>query len=685
MKESTVLSHRYAMTDPRDVEMVLWVVLADDPAGAQRRWRGVPTEARFLPSMYPVHHGPYPLDLAAAVQTAGPGHVVICIPRAHLRGALVDALGPGHVWQPPREPTQKPTTDPFAAFFQLAHTDELVGWKTLSPSCRPRWRLPSASGEFWADVEFPRDAHELGAQLRWTVDEINRYVAANTTEDSAWPEPTWLTDNTALQWMRARIVDLTIANTYRMAELLGCADLPGRAGLPATSRQKIGRMPHEYREPGPKRDELTWKWNRDWPNFIADDTTVGFLNEALAALRMLSPKDRSAFLNLVVIGLDNTSRTMAQCLGHAWRYVRVRQLETGAGLVFIHRDGNDSWQGWDDSPRSKQFFDGTEPDEPVAPVELQARTHDMLTGFAELLARDKRTRSTLDQDFQVDDLRSRAERIATRFVEYFIDTGDGVWLANAITKSGERLDIAGVNMGLVLSTRFGHRLEPVVKRSILRKLLSICGTFGIPTMDPHARGFQPGGYHNGTTWPWTNGDVIRSCIDEGLLEFAQTFSNAALGALDENWEEIGTDGKRNSEVGTFWTQFVIDNGSHRRVTEGAHPLDPREERNQAWTDGVRIQDCVTQQTLPFWIERRRRTENEGTAVRRAFAMFDEDFSALFSSISARQTGARDLEGGDGRGQVGDGHRIDTVAKSHHADLADRFAGSIVDVEREAVT
>jgi hypothetical protein len=138
-------------------------------------------------------------------------------------------------------------------------------------------------------------------------------------------------------------------------------------------------------------------------------------------------------------------------------------------------------------------------------------------------------------------------------------------------------------------------------------------------------------------------------------------------------------------VGTFWTQFVIDNGSHRRVTEGAHPLDPREERNQAWTDGVRIQDCVTQQTLPFWIERRRRTENEGTAVRRAFAMFDEDFSALFSSISARQTGARDLEGGDGRGQVGDGHRIDTVAKSHHADLADRFAGSIVDVEREAVT
>jgi hypothetical protein len=592
-----------------DGKHVLWVVLKK----GSERWKGVPSEAVPIasPEFPPVADNEIPAELRKGLEAAGQDtHVVVKVPVERMRGAQLELLGPGHAFQPPKKPTHYRATHPFNLLMQLLRPNELPEhWSQLKPG---QWRLPSTSGDFWADAEFPRDVHENGRQIRFTVALVEAYVKR------LGYEPYWIKNNTSLTWLRKNVVNLTAANAYRMAELLG-RENRFNEGLPKHSSQQFGEEPQEYRAPSAARDELTEQWDRKWPNHIAKDTTVAFLNECLAAMKLMSKDERVQFLAMQVYGLeenrfDEYGRerpgqgpiSMAECIGRAWTYVRDQQLKAGNGLIFVPRDANDCWEMWADSVPSNQLEGGIYmPDEPIAPIELQARTYDMLTGFGDLLAEDARVADLLRSSMGVSEMRSRAERLVEQVERFEVESGGERWLANAMTKSGRLIKPAGVNMGLVLETKLIDQLPSGLRDGVVRKLASISVGFGIPTRDLNAKGSQPDGYHHGTPWKWVQAVTCRGLLKFDLCRAARTLGQKAIGDIPESYELTSADGKLSSDIGTFWSQYVINDGRPGiapRVTRGAHPHGPFPQKRQLWSVGADVQEAVASQIVAFLVE-----------------------------------------------------------------------------------
>jgi glycogen debranching enzyme len=180
-------------------------------------------------------------------------------------------------------------------------------------------------------------------------------------------------------------------------------------------------------------------------------------------------------------------------------------------------------QSWKDSWNGLMFADGSLPEVPIAPAEVQGYAYDARIRLAEMAERVWRDAELAER------LRSEAEALAARFNEDFWIEGRGGYYAVALDKDKRPIDSMTSNMGhLLWSGIVPRRRARVVARQLFTP--AMWSGWGIRTMSWDDLGYSPIGYHIGTVWPHDNSIIAAGLARYGFRSEANRIASAMLAA-----------------------------------------------------------------------------------------------------------------------------------------------------------
>jgi glycogen debranching enzyme len=182
-------------------------------------------------------------------------------------------------------------------------------------------------------------------------------------------------------------------------------------------------------------------------------------------------------------------------------------------------------QCWKDSWNGLQFADGTVPDLPIAPSEVQGYAYDAKRRTADVAERvwgDAELASRL---------RKEAEELFARFNDAFWSDERGGFYAVGLDKDKKRIDSITSNMGHLL-------WSGIVPEDRAKKLVDhffsdgMWSGWGVRTMSWDDAGYNPIGYHIGTVWPHDNSLIAAGLYRYGFREEANRIAASLLEAAE---------------------------------------------------------------------------------------------------------------------------------------------------------
>ena len=182
-------------------------------------------------------------------------------------------------------------------------------------------------------------------------------------------------------------------------------------------------------------------------------------------------------------------------------------------LDYVGRYGNGLInQGWKDSGNGIVHADGSLPEPPIAPVEVQGYLYRAWRDTARLLRR-------LGEDRRPQQLEDRAAALAERFDRDFWSDELGCYL---LARARGCAPVASVtsNAAHVLFTGIARpeRAAAVARRMLADDMFS---GWGVRTLSSDHVAYNPVGYHLGTVWPHDNAIIVDGLRRYGLDDAAQ--------------------------------------------------------------------------------------------------------------------------------------------------------------------
>ena len=182
-------------------------------------------------------------------------------------------------------------------------------------------------------------------------------------------------------------------------------------------------------------------------------------------------------------------------------------------------------QCWKDSWNGLQFADGTVPEVPIAPAEVQGYAYDAKVRTAELAEKvwgDAELASRL---------RKEAEDLQARFNDAFWIDERGGYYAVGLDRDKRKIDSITSNMGHLM-------WSGIVPEDRAKKLVGqffsdgMWSGWGVRTMSWDDHGYNPIGYHIGTVWPHDNSLIAAGLYRYGYREEANRIAASLLEAAE---------------------------------------------------------------------------------------------------------------------------------------------------------
>jgi glycogen debranching enzyme len=180
-------------------------------------------------------------------------------------------------------------------------------------------------------------------------------------------------------------------------------------------------------------------------------------------------------------------------------------------------------QSWKDSWNGLLFADGSLPEVPIAPAEVQGYAYDARIRLADMAERVWRDRELAER------LRSDADALARRFNRDFWIDRRGGYYAVGLDRDKRPIDSMTSNMGHLLWSGILPRGRA---RLVARQLFTpgMWSGWGVRTMSWDDLGYNPIGYHIGTVWPHDNSLIAAGLARYGFREEANRIASALLAA-----------------------------------------------------------------------------------------------------------------------------------------------------------
>jgi glycogen debranching enzyme len=221
-------------------------------------------------------------------------------------------------------------------------------------------------------------------------------------------------------------------------------------------------------------------------------------------------------------------------------------------------------QSWKDSDNSQLFRDGHQAEAPIAPCEVQGYVYDAKRRTAELAREVWRDRELAER------LEQEADELRARFDEAFWCEERGGYFALALDGEKNKVDALTSNIGHLLWSGIvlPERVDAVVDRLMGDELWS---GWGVRTMSPGDRGYNPLSYHNGSVWPHDN-----SLIAWGLARYGR-------------WPEAQRIVQRVLEAATYFSYQLPEVFAGFSRSQTPFPIAyPTAARPQAWAAGAPV-------------------------------------------------------------------------------------------------
>jgi glycogen debranching enzyme len=362
------------------------------------------------------------------------------------------------------------------------------------------------------------------------------------------------------------------------ATLLDLARLQGVVDNPR-AEEEPGRIVHEHRFPDdPHAVRLATHW--DFPYYGAVDSTPEWINLLVAYCARYG----NAVLDEVVVDRLWRRLTLRDGLLAALGWL-LRRLENpiGAGFLWVRRASADGIpnQVWEDSPDSYYHADGRLLDftRPYAPIAPQGYAFDALMGAAALL---DAAPDTLQVD--TEPLRRRARALRTKVLSHFWQADLGTFaLALDIGEDGslQPARVVASSPGHLLASQLldGDDVEPL-RRALAERLLAddMLAGAGVRTKSSGSARFNPGSYHNGSTWPMDTGVIADGLSRHGYATQARDLEDRILHACGSvgGFPEFFRGETDGSVRVNRQTVDVVVNGVVNRIEQPP-------QANQGWT------------------------------------------------------------------------------------------------------
>jgi glycogen debranching enzyme len=224
-------------------------------------------------------------------------------------------------------------------------------------------------------------------------------------------------------------------------------------------------------------------------------------------------------------GDDDTVRALEPNARRALEWVdRYGDLDGDGYLEYATRSTQGlRTQSWKDSWNGLMFADGSLPEVPIAPSEVQGYAYDARVRTAELAEE-----VWGDPDLAAR-LRKDADDLFQRFNEDFWVEDRGGYYAVGLDKDKRPIDSMTSNMGhLLWSGIVPEDRAAVVARQFFTD--AMWSGWGVRTMSGDDRGYNPIGYHIGPVWPHDNSIISAGLARYGFREEANRIAVAMLEA-----------------------------------------------------------------------------------------------------------------------------------------------------------
>ncbi|MGH2766344.1 MAG: amylo-alpha-1,6-glucosidase [Actinomycetota bacterium] len=224
-------------------------------------------------------------------------------------------------------------------------------------------------------------------------------------------------------------------------------------------------------------------------------------------------------------GDDQTVRALEPNARRALEWVeRYGDLDGDGYLEFATRSPQGlRTQSWKDSWNGLLFADGSVPEVPIAPAEVQGYAYDARVRLAHLAER------VWGDPALATRLRADAEELFRRFNEDLWIDGRGGYYAVGLDRDKRLIDSMTSNMGhLLWSGIVPEDRAAVVARQLFTD--AMWSGWGVRTMSCDDLGYNPIGYHIGPVWPHDNSIVAAGLSHYGFREEANRIASAMLAA-----------------------------------------------------------------------------------------------------------------------------------------------------------
>ncbi|MFB6188664.1 MAG: glycogen debranching N-terminal domain-containing protein [Halapricum sp.] len=193
-------------------------------------------------------------------------------------------------------------------------------------------------------------------------------------------------------------------------------------------------------------------------------------------------------------------------------------LEYGTDRI---EDGGLTHQAWKDSEDGIVHSDGSYPEGPIAPSEVQGYYYDALRRAADL-------HEEFGDADEAATLREHASDLKAAFdSQFWLD--EESFYAVALDGNGEPIDCVATNPGQCLWSGIvpEERADDVVDRLVAADLFS---GWGIRTVSAEHDAYNPQSYHLGSVWPHDNSLIAMGMVDYGRREAAEMIAEGLFEA-----------------------------------------------------------------------------------------------------------------------------------------------------------